>query len=96
VRYILQELFKEILIAVYNFEPGAFRVLFQGFQSFLIFLVGMDVGIEKESDGLVAFLFQPFERIDATVGAADVEKDSHWNNGMLEYWNNWLRTGILE
>jgi len=44
----------------------------------LIFLVGMDVGIEKESDGLVAFLFQPFERIDATVSAADVEKEFHY------------------
>ena len=78
--HISQKLFEEIFIPVDHFQPNFLGVLSQCVKSFLVFLVRMDVGIEKISDNFFPFFSDSFKGIDGTVGTADVEEDFHYSS----------------
>jgi hypothetical protein len=75
--HAFQKLLEKIFISVDHLQTAALRVFLQRVQSFLIFLVGVDVRIEKISDGLVPFFLHSFKGINGAVGTTDVEKDFH-------------------
>ena len=50
--HISQKLLKEILIPIDHLQPNFLGVLFQRVESFLVFLVRMNVGVEKEANRL--------------------------------------------
>jgi hypothetical protein len=78
MRHILQELLEEIFVPIDHLQPNFLGVMSQCVKSFLVFLVGMNVGIEEVSGDLLAFFPHLFKRIDCAVGATDVKEDFHW------------------
>jgi hypothetical protein len=77
MRHTAQKLLEEIFIPVDHFQPNYLGVLSQCVESFLVFLVGMDVGIEEVSGDLLPFFPHLLKRIDYAVGTTDVEEDFH-------------------
>ena len=75
--HIPQELLEEIFIPIDHLQPSFFGVLSQRVESFLVFLVRMNVGIEKKSDNSPPFFSDSFKGIDRTVGTANMEQDLH-------------------
>ena len=74
---ILQELLEKIFSPIDHLQPNFLRVLFQRVESFLVFLVRMDIGIEKKSNRLLPFFSDSFKGIDRTVGTTDMQKNFH-------------------
>jgi hypothetical protein len=70
---ISQELLQQIFVSVNDREARLLRILPKRFQSSLILLVGMDIGIEEISDDLVSFFLEALERVDSTVGATNMK-----------------------
>jgi hypothetical protein len=79
--YVSQKFFKKIFIAIDHFQTRSLRVLLQSLQSLLIFLIRMDVGIEKVSNHFIPSFFDPFKGINTAVGAADMEEGFHSTGG---------------
>jgi hypothetical protein len=75
---ISQKLLKEILIPIDHLQPDFSGVLSQRLKSFLVFLVGMDVGIEEISDNFFPFFSDSFKGIDSAIGTTDMEEDFHF------------------
>ena len=76
--YVFQEFLKEIFIPVDHHQPDFLGVLSQRVKPFLVFLIRMNVGIEKISDNFLPFFFESFKGIDCTVGTTDVKEGFHW------------------
>jgi hypothetical protein len=77
--HISQELLEEIFIPIDHLQPNFLRVLFQRVESFLVFLVRMDVGIEKISNRLFPIFSDSFKGIDRAVHTTDMEEDFHFS-----------------
>jgi len=76
--HILQELLQKIFIPIDHLQPDLLGVLSQCVESFLVFLVRVDVRIEEVSGDLLPFSPHLLKRIDCAVATTDVEEDSHW------------------
>jgi hypothetical protein len=71
---LIQKKFQIILIIIINLQPTNPGIFFQGFPPFLVFPVGMDIGIIKITADLNSLMAQGLQRIDGAGGTTDVEE----------------------
>ena len=70
---VSQKLLQKIFVPIQYLELNLFRILFEGTQPFLIFLIGMNVRVEEVADNLFSFSPELFQWIDGAVSTADMK-----------------------
>lgn len=72
-----QEFLQQVFILVDNLQVNLPGIIHHRLETALVFLVGMDIMVEKETGYPVAGSPQGFQRIDGARSATDVEKYMH-------------------
>ena len=75
--YRAEEFFEEVFVLIYDVHAFDFGPLLDRIQASAIFLVWVDIVIEKEAGQFYVLLFQFLNRIQSTVGATDMKEYFH-------------------
>jgi hypothetical protein len=72
-----EELFQGVFVHENDGDTHLPGESFHGLQAVKIFLIGLNIGIEKKPSALMALLSKPLDRIACTVGTAYMEQNLH-------------------
>lgn len=75
-----QEVFKQVLVFVDDLEVAGRREIFYRLQTTTIFLVRVDVVIEKIADDIVLGFTQDADWIDGAIGTTNMQQNVHKTN----------------